>query len=389
MDNLINFVFESRVFLFLAFTLVALGFIEFTNKQDIKVKKILVLLASVSLMAYLDFYSFLIMSVCAGLVFAMARKQLSPHRKIYPLSLVLIGFLIVIKDYHIFFSLENYYLPLGISYYFFRLISFVIDYSKDIQKYKDIKVIDFFSWVYFFPIFLAGPIQRYNSFSAKEFSKAERDKFYGALLLGVCIKLTLVDNVLYPFGYQYLKQHTTLDVLPGFLASSLFGFVCFIHAYIDLFLYTLISQSVSGLLGFSYVHNFDKPHLATNISEFWNKYHISLSSWTRDYIFFPTLIKTKKAWLSTYASMFVMGIWHSATWNWVTWSICHATLINIYSTFKRSQWYKKLTREAWQRSVLGLLGNVFTLYFVGIIFIFVAIPDYKEAVRIFLKLFGQ
>jgi D-alanyl-lipoteichoic acid acyltransferase DltB (MBOAT superfamily) len=109
---------------------------------------------------------------------------------------------------------------------------------------------------------------------------------------------------------------------------------------------------------------------------------MSLSNWTRDYVFFPTLIKTKKVWVSTYASMLVIGIWHSASFNWILWAFLHASALNIYMLFRSTKIYKILVKNNISKTILAITGNITTITFVSTVFIIVALHEFKYTTEI-------
>jgi alginate O-acetyltransferase complex protein AlgI len=353
---------------------------------------------SALLLGWLDIWSLLILILLSTTIFAVIKARLDIKHIIYTLSLLLIGVLLLIKDIPFLIKLDNPYVPIGVSYYFFRLISFLIEYSKEPEKISFISPLDFFSWVFFFPIFLAGPILRFSEFTRINNKKLHACKpvYYRNLVVAICLKILLVDLILYNLSYvtlqgmmelklssQLVKQQHYLNVFYLFA----FSFSAFIHAYLDLLLYTEISKALAAILGFSNVDNFNRPLLATNISEFWQKWHMSLSNWTRDYIFFPMLIKTRRTWPSTYASMLILGLWHAATLNWIIWALAHATAINLYGEMRKTRLFRLLAASKGGAIFLKLSGNISTISFVGFIFIFVAVPDFRHVIYLLSNCF--
>ena len=177
------------------------------------------------------------------------------------------------------------------------------------------------------------------------------------------------------------RQYINLPLLSAFSLGAFF------HAYIDLLLYTEISKALAGILGFTNVDNFNRPLLASNISQFWQRWHLSLSNWTRDYVFFPMLIKTRRTWTSTYASMLMIGIWHSATPNWIVWALAHGTAINLYGALRMTSLFKTIDKNKWGARFLRVSGNVATIYFVGIVFTFVAVDEFSLALKLLYRCF--
>jgi alginate O-acetyltransferase complex protein AlgI len=336
------------------------------------VKRLAVIGLSVLLLGWLDIRSLALLIFLSVTIFALVKARLQLNHIIYPMSLLLIGLLLLIKDLPSLGWFQSAYVPLGVSYYFFRLISFLIEYSKEPEKTAAISFLDFFSWVFFFPIFLAGPILRFNEFNQvdSEEQRARKPIHYRNLALAVFLKVLVVDLILYNLSYVTLQGTMELKFSPqlvmqhhylNFFYLFAFSFSAFIHAYLDLMLYTEISKALAGILGFTCVDNFNRPLLASNISEFWQKWHMSLSNWTRDYIFFPMLVKTRRTWPSTYASMLILGIWHAASLNWITWAIAHATAINLYGELRKARIFKALAKTQIGALFLKISGNIITI----------------------------
>ncbi len=358
-----------------------------------RAKRLAVICLSMLFLGWLDFWSLVLLMFLSTTMFGMVKARLHISHIIYPLSLLFIGVLVLIKDLPSLGWIHTPYVPLGVSYYFFRLISFLIEYSKQPEKTATISSLDFFSWVFFFPVFLAGPILRFNEFNQidKEKHRARKPVYYRNLAIAIFLKVLLVDLMLYNLSYvtlqstmelklsaQFVMQHHYLNIFYLFA----FSFSAFIHAYLDLMLYTEISKALSGILGFTCVDNFNRPLLASNISEFWQKWHMSLSNWTRDYIFFPMLVNTRRTWPSTYASMMILGIWHAVSLNWIIWAFAHATAINLYGELRKTRIFKNLSKNPTGALFLKVSGNISTIAFVGFIFIFVAMPDFWHVIKL-------
>jgi alginate O-acetyltransferase complex protein AlgI len=347
--------------------------------KNASTKKVLVILISVLLIAWLDIFSLLLLTVYSTFILYVIKQKKKWFDNILYFVIFNILLLIFIKDYYLFFDLKTIYVPLGVSYYFFRLIALVIEYRKHKVHYENMQLLDYYTYVFFFPIFPAGPIQRFRDFYLLEnsLSLKERQKTYLLLFFVIFLKLAVVDTLLYPFAYDTMYHAVIQDLKSHTIDHKIFifGFSAFIHAYLDLMLYTEISKAIALILGFTKCENFNKPLLATNISQFWQSWHMSLSNWTRDYVFFPTLIKTKKVWVSTYASMLVIGIWHSISFNWIFWAFMHGSALNFYLWLRNTDLFKILINYRISKIFLLISGNILTIAFVSSVFIIVAIHD--------------
>ena len=382
----------------LALSAVVIGVELLSRLEKPMAKRLTIICLSMLLLGWLDVRSLLLLVLLSSIIIGMVKVRLNISHIIYPLSLLLIGALLLIKDLSSLGWIQKPYVPLGVSYYFFRLISFLIEYSKQPEKISAVSPLDYFTWVFFFPIFLAGPILRFNEFNQieKQEQRAHKPIYYRNLAVAIFLKVLLVDLIMFNLSYgtlqgtmelklsaRYIDQHHYLNILYVFA----FSFSAFIHTYLDLMLYTEISKALSGILGFTCVDNFNRPLLSSNISEFWQKWHMSLSNWTRDYIFFPMLVKTRRTWPSTYASMLILGIWHAVSLNWIIWALAHATAINLYGELRSTALFKKLVQMPAGALFLRVSGNVVTIAFVGFIFIFVAEPDFFHVLELFSRCF--
>ena len=375
----------------IVFGVIVIGVELLSRLEQSRAKRVAIIALSMLLLGWLDLWSLALLIFLSTAIFGMVKAQLQISHIIYPLSLLLIGALLLIKDLPSLGWTQTPYVPLGVSYYFFRLISFLIEYSKQPEEMSAISPLDYFSWVFFFPIFLAGPILRFNEFNQldRKTHRSQKAIFYRNLAIAVFLKVLLVDLMLYNLSYVTLRGAMELKFSPGlvmqhhylnFFYLFAFSFSAFIHAYLDLMLYTEISKALSGILGYTCVDNFNRPLLASNISEFWQKWHMSLSNWTRDYIFFPMLVKTRRTWPSTYASMLILGIWHAATLNWIVWAIAHATAINLYGELRKTRSFKAIAKNPGGALFLKISGNIITISFVGLVFIFVAVSDFWHVI---------
>ena len=381
------------IVLVIVILLIAYEFID--EKCSQKTKNILILIISAGLIIFLDLYSFIILTLISTSVYILVKRRVKLNPVLLPLVISLIFLLILLKNHYLFLDAERPYIPLGISYYFFRLISFVVDYSTRKPDYSQVDPLTFYLYVYFFPIFLAGPIQRFGDFNPIPLEERQNKKHnYYLMFAGVLVlKLSLVDFLLFKLFITGLREGILLDIQQyGWINRILIfwghGFVCFIHGYLDLMLYTELSKSAARILGYSCVDNFNRPLLATNISMFWQRWHMSLSNWTRDYVFFPTLIKTRKTWVANYLSMLTIGIWHSITLNWIFWALAHGTALNVYDRFRRSALYRRSAGVAITRKFMAILGCIVTISFVALVYNFVAFKDSSQAFGLLFQLFG-
>lgn len=217
-------------------------------------------------------------------------------------------------------------LPVGISFYTFHGLSYIIDvYNKRLNPCRNI--VDYSLFVSFFPLLVAGPIERATHLLPQ--IQAKRSFDYGLavnglqqLLWGLVKKLVIADNCAY-FANYIFGHYTTLPGSSLLLGALFFSF----QIYGDFSGYTDIASGVAKLLGFRLLRNFDFPYFSRSIAEFWRKWHISLTSWFRDYLYIP-LGGSKEGRARTVRNVFIVflvsGLWHGAGFTFIIWGLLHA-----------------------------------------------------------------
>jgi alginate O-acetyltransferase complex protein AlgI len=227
-------------------------------------------------------------------------------------------------------------LPVGVSFYTFQSMSYTIDvYRRRLEPCK--KLADFALYVAFFPQLIAGPIERVTRLLPQVLQPriVTRDKIGTGLcliLLGFFKKVVVADSLAPTVDAIFSKQDgfTGPEVLVGVL---FFAF----QIYCDFSGYTDIARGLSRLLGFDLMVNFKQPYFAQNPSDFWRRWHISLSSWLRDYLYVPLGGNKGGRWLTYRNLMLTMllgGLWHGAAWNFVLWGAYHGALLVGYRAFQ-------------------------------------------------------
>jgi D-alanyl-lipoteichoic acid acyltransferase DltB (MBOAT superfamily) len=244
----------------------------------------------------------------------------------------------------------NIVLPLGISFYTFQTISYTVDvYRKFIRAEQDFVLYGCF--VTYFPQLVAGPILRAGELLYQLDAKPSfrLDTFVSGLrriLFGLFLKVVLADNIspLVDAGFgQPISAMSAIDVVT---LAFLFGF----QIYFDFAGYSHIAIGSARLMGISFPENFNFPYMASSPREFWRRWHISLSSWIRDYLYLPLLgvkvqdrsvgglatasqehgARERHPTLVLFATWGIMGFWHGANWTFVFWGLYHATFIAAY-----------------------------------------------------------
>ena len=224
-------------------------------------------------------------------------------------------------------------LPVGISFYTFQALSYTIDvYRGDIKPTWD--VIEFFAYISFFPQLVAGPIERATNLlpqfqKQRYFDYAKAVDGCRQMLWGFFKKMVIADNCA-TIVNEYWEQYHTLPGLSLFLLGVLFTF----QIYCDFSGYSDIAIGCSRLFGFNLMRNFNYPYFSRSIPEFWRRWHISLTTWLRDYIYFPMGGSRCSKWKiirNVFIVWSISGLWHGASWTFVCWGLFHATLLALYN----------------------------------------------------------
>ncbi|MDD5360842.1 MAG: hypothetical protein PHN88_01820 [Ignavibacteria bacterium] len=264
------------------------------------------------------------------------------------------------------------FVPLGLSYIILRYISYLTDIH-----WKIIKAGNFLSVLLYgslFTTFVAGPIDRFERIQPQLLKKIEFSfdfVEYGfiRMVFGLAKKFIVADWVGYFIG-KILTGNEYND--PLVKAAALLGYS--LQIYLDFSGYSDIAIGSSRLFGLTIMENFNNPYLKSNISQFWRSWHISLSDWIRDYLFFPLgALSNKKIWQIFFVPLIAMGLcglWHGAQWHFVIWGIWHGTGISIYqfwNYYKRKN--KKIAKIA-AKPIFSYLAVAITFSFVTIGWLF-------------------
>jgi len=282
-------------------------------------------------------------------------------------------------------------LPVGISFYTFQSLSYTIDiYRGKLEPSKSLG--EFALFVAFFPSLVAGPILRASNFlpqlreKLSEINSSTNLKqilIHNAnLKLGITImisgffkKMFFADN-LAPFVDELFFNPIGLDSFAIILGTIGFG----IQIYCDFSGYSDIAIGAALILGFKIPANFNFPMFATSPSDYWTRWHISLSSWVRDYLYYPLVFKHRRSSLIVFlcllASMLVMGLWHGASWNFIIWGGLHGIFLAIFTVLRKK--YTKPTESFFKTKFGKIFSIIATQYLVFFTFIAFRIENFDH-----------
>lgn len=354
----LKMVFNSATFLifFFVFWLV---YWRVSSLGRVRLRNLLLLTGSFLFYGWWDWRFLLLLVASAGVDFfsaQMIEKHAAKAKFFLSLSIAVnLGILAFFKYFNFFtdslhhvFSFFGWYfpqhtlniiLPVGVSFYTFQALSYTIDvYRKKLAATRDI--VEYFAFISFFPQLVAGPIERASQFlpqfrEQKQFSYGESVSGLRLMLWGFFKKIVIADN----FGVLTDAAFSANQV-SGWL--TIFGTVCFaMQIYADFSGYSDIAIGTARMLGFDLMTNFRTPYFSRTFSEFWTRWHISLSSWFRDYVYIPlggnrtTAAKVARNILITFL---LSGLWHGATWAFVIWGGAHGLLLVLEKRFEPVRW---------------------------------------------------
>jgi len=336
--------------IFLLFFPVVFVLYWFVVQRSLRIQNFLILVASYVFYGWWD-YRFLALIALSTIVdytlgLAIERQGKTKKAAVYKyLSLAFnLGVLAYFKYFNFFvesfvdafsnvgFQLEgsliNIILPVGISFYTFQTLSYTLDvYNQKIKATKDF--VAFAAFVSFFPQLVAGPIERASNLLPQMLKKRHFD-FNQAMagidliLWGFFKKVVIADN-LAPTVNEIFGNHTTYAPSVLLLGAIYFSF----QIYCDFSGYSNIARGLAKLLGFELMINFKFPYFSRSIGEFWRRWHISLSTWFRDYLYIPLGGSRNGKWGSLrniFIIFIVSGFWHGANWTFLIWGAIHALL---------------------------------------------------------------
>jgi alginate O-acetyltransferase complex protein AlgI len=254
----------------------------------------------------------------------------------------------------------NVLLPIGLSFFIFHAISYLVDiYRKEALPTRNL--IDFGAFIALFPHLIAGPVLRYHLLAEQFRSRSHTfEKFsQGSLrfMMGFCKKVLIADSVAPLADVMFAAQQPTLfESWLGVLAYTL-------QIYFDFSGYSDMAIGLALMIGFKFPENFEFPYISKNITEFWRRWHMSLSNWLREYLYIP-LGGNRKGIARTYFNLFITmvlgGLWHGANWTFVLWGAWHGGVLALERYLGKPQRWKEI--PAWlaipRTLLLAMIGWV-------------------------------
>lgn len=277
-------------------------------------------------------------------------------------------------------GLLNLPLPIGISFYTFQTMSYTIDiYRGDAKVQKNI--ISFGAYVALFPQLIAGPIVRYQTIADQLDKRHENfDKFsYGItrFIMGLGKKVLLANNIGYLWSQISASPVSEISVLGAWLGIIAFTF----QIYFDFSGYSDMAIGLGSMFGFKFLENFNYPYTSTSITDFWRRWHISLGTWFKEYVYIP-LGGNRHGFAKQIRNIFIVwlltGIWHGASWNFIVWGLYFGILLMVEKLFLL-KYLEKLPR---------VFGHIYTMLLVIISWVIFAFDSLSQGIDYIKAMFG-
>jgi len=273
-------------------------------------------------------------------------------------------------------------LPIGVSFFTFQKISYAMDVYRGISKQLQ-KFSDYLLYISLFPQLIAGPIVRFSTIESQITNRAENENFSFRLdgafrfVIGLAKKILISNTLAVQVDLIYELPHNELTSSLAWL-----GIVCYtFHIYFDFSGYSDMAIGLGKMIGFKFPENFNFPYLSGSITEFWQRWHITLGTWMRDYLYIP-LGGNRKSESRTYINLFIVflisGFWHGASWNFVLWGTYHGVFLVLERLFLLKV-YKKIP---------NLFRIVLTFFIVLFGWVFFSCETLEQSLIMFERLFA-
>lgn len=270
-------------------------------------------------------------------------------------------------------------LPIGISFYTFQIMSYLIDvYRGDCKPQRNIVM--FGTYVTMFPQLIAGPIVRYRDIELQLESRTESFEMFGRgvelFTVGLCKKVLLANT----FG-DLFESLTAIGPASGVVGHFVAMIAFSLQIYFDFSGYSDMARGLGNMFGFEFVKNFDYPYISKSITEFWRRWHISLGTWFKEYVYIPLggnrngILKQIRNILIVWA---LTGLWHGASWNFVLWGVYYGILLILEKVFL----LKALDKAP------AFIGHIYTLALVALGWMLFQFTDMSDLGNFFAGLFA-
>ncbi|CAH0992284.1 Peptidoglycan O-acetyltransferase [Sinobacterium norvegicum] len=331
---------------------------------------------SAAYICYLDTVSGLSLILASGALKTLLDYQGANSRVLIPIRWIVIGLTIWLAAFKALpVILENIFnesmfanlaVPIGISYYVFRLIHYCVERNRG--HFSELSYAEYYSWLLLFPIFTAGPIEQ-----LEHFRKQKSDTYHSIFVVegltrifhGLIKKFVFADLIVRQYLMNGATVTSTLENLSTISTAEawVFFILLFVYFYLEFAAYSDIAIGGSRLFGVKIVENFNWPILAKNMSEFWKRWHMSLAAFCQRYVYMPIIARTRNPYYAILFTFLTMGLWHAVNINYILWGLFHGAGVATVLT-----WNKFKRQRGWPSQLpgpLAYLGIPVTLAYVS------------------------
>ncbi|EJE7233548.1 MBOAT family protein [Clostridium sporogenes] len=354
-------VFSSQIFIFIFLPLTLIIYYTLGNILSNNIFK-----NCISLFASLIFYSWggikylpvLCSSIFINYIFGLIIDKLKDKKR-FKKFFLLIGIILnlVLLFYYkyydfaigninrisnVSFQFKEIALPIGISFFTFQGMSYIIDiYRKDAKVNKNI--ISVALYISFFPQLIAGPIVKYKDIDNQIRKRKETMEYFSygieRFVIGLSKKVIIADTIAGIADTIFSLSNVGIDQPTAWLGAICYTF----QIYFDFSGYSDMAIGLGYLFGFKFMENFNYPYISKSITQFWRRWHISLSTWFKEYLYIPLGGNRKgNTYLNLFIVFLVTGLWHGASWNFIAWGIWNGIFIIIEKIINKKRWYIKI-----------------------------------------------
>lgn len=305
---------------------------------------------SVVMVAYLAPWVALALLVWTVSFYHLLRRESTQRVAAWAFGLGLLGALFVFKYAAPLGLVSGLMVPIGLSFFTFKLLHYGIEVRRG--KMQQHTLFELLSRVFLFPAFTAGPIERFDHFLANRDERLSRQSLAEGLTRvahGLIKKLLIAE-----MGLRYLLKNNTaervilrLDALTPAEVWT-FAVLSFLWLYMDFSGYSDLAIGASRLFGVRLAENFNWPLIARTPTEFWRRWHVSLSDWCQNYVYLPALLRSRSPYFAALLTFTVMGLWHAGSLPWLAWGLWHSVGL-ILNTL----WQRFAKRRGWRWAITG------------------------------------
>lgn len=346
-------VFSSTIFIFAFLPVVLLAYYILGKK----VRNYVLLLASLFFYAWggVDYLKILIASIIINYIFGLLIDKVSDNTRLKKVILTIgvvlnLGILFYYKYYDFFventnlvfntnFQLKYIALPIGISFFTFQGMSYIIDiYRKDGKVNKNPFAVALY--ISFFPQLVAGPIVKYKTVDDQIRNRKESIEYFSyginRFVMGLAKKVIIADILGAMADNIFNLYYSGIDTPTAWIGAICYTF----QIYYDFSGYSDMAIGLGYMFGFKFMENFNYPYISKSITEFWRRWHISLSTWFKEYLYIPLGGNRRgNVYLNLFVVFLVTGVWHGAAWTFVIWGLWHGLFILIERAIRNKKWY--------------------------------------------------